>query len=194
MPTDRRLPGNLHQQPRRDSHRDEEREQHGGRCVCGNRRHVRAHEPRDEHHGQEGRNNGQCGNNGRISYFRYRIDGGLSAWATVLHRPMPGDIFDHDDRIINQNADREDQRKQADSIDRVSHHQCRKQGQQDCGRDDNQGHQGFTPTNGKRDQHHNRNGRQPQMEEQLIRLVVCRFAIIAGHSNMDPFRYHFTLQ
>ena len=50
--------------------------------------------------------------------------------------PMAHDVFDHDDRIVDQDADREDQREQADAIDRVAHHPGGEEGQKDCGRND----------------------------------------------------------
>ena len=178
MATDRCISGNLHQQPGRDAHRDKEGKEHGCGRVRRNGRHIRPHQPGHEHHRQQGRNDSQCGNNRWVANFRHRINGRLYARPAVSHGPVSGNIFDHDDRIINQNTDREDQGKQADPVDCVAHHQRRKQGQQDGGRNNNECDQRFAPADREGDQDHNRNRCQPQMEEQLIGLVVCRFTII----------------
>ena len=43
------------------------------------------------------------------------------AVAAVAHGPMAGDVLDHHDRVVDQDADGEDQREQADAVDGVAH-------------------------------------------------------------------------
>ena len=155
MATDRCISGNLHQQPGRDADRDKEGKEHGCGRVRGNGCHIGAHQPGHEHHGQQGRDDSQCGDNCWVTNFRYGINGGLYARPAIPHVPVSGNVFDHDDRIINQNTDREDQGKQADPVDCVAHHQRRKQRQQNSGRNDNECDQRFAPADREGDQDHN---------------------------------------
>ena len=48
----------LHHQPRRDHHGDEEGEHHSRAGIGGNRAHVRAHHAADKQHRQQGRHHG----------------------------------------------------------------------------------------------------------------------------------------
>ena len=68
---------------------------------------------------------------------------------------MPGDILHHDDGVIHQDADREDQREQADPVDRVAHQLRRQHRQQDCRGYHHQGDERLAQADGEADQHHN---------------------------------------
>ena len=65
---------------------------------------------------------------------------------------MTSNVFNHDDRIVDQNADREYQREEADTVDRVAHHHRRKERQQDRRRNDDERDQCLTPANRKGDE------------------------------------------
>ena len=58
---------------------------------------------------------------------------------------MAGDILNHDDGVVDQNADRENQGEQADAIDGVAHQIGGKQRQQDRGGDHDQRNQRLAP-------------------------------------------------
>ena len=93
---------------------------------------------------------------------------------------MAGDVLDHDDSVIDQDADREDQREQADAIDRVAHQFGGEQRQQDRGRDHHQRHQRLAPADRERDQHDDRDRGEPEVKQQLVGLVVGGLAVVAG--------------
>ena len=181
----RRTADDLHHQPGRNADGDEEREHHGRGGVCGYRGHVRPHQSGYEHHRKQRRDHGQRRDDCGIADFRYRVDGRFGAASPIIHRPVPGNVLDDDDGIINQNADREDQGEQADAVDRVAHHHRGKQRQQDRRRDDDQRHQRLTPANAEGDQDHDRDRRKSKMEQQFVGFVVCGRAIVAGH-----FHFH----
>ena len=169
----------LEHQPGRDHDRDEEGEQHRGRGIGRNRRHIGAHQPGHEQHRQERRDHRQRRDDGRIADLGDRLDRGLHARAAVVHRPMPGDVLDHDDRVVDQDADGEDQREQADAVDGVAHQIGGEERQQDGGRDDDERDDRLAPADGDRDQHHDRDRGEREMEQELVRLLVRGLAVVA---------------
>ena len=73
--------------------------------------------PGHEQHRQQRRHDRQRRDDGRIADLGHRLDRGLHARAAVPHRPVPGDVLDHHDGVVDQDADREDQREQADAVE-----------------------------------------------------------------------------
>ena len=102
------------------------------------------------------------------------------ARAAVAHRPMAGDVLHHHDGVVDQDADGEDQREQADAVDRVAHDPRGEQRQQDGGGNDHQRHHRLAPADRQRDQHDDGNRGEAEMEQQLVRLVVRGLAVVAG--------------
>ncbi len=180
--------GDAQQQPRRDGDRDAEREQHRDRGVGRNRAHVGAHHAADEHHRQQRGDDGQGRDDGRIADLGDRLDRGLDQAALAAHRPMPGDVLDHDDRVVDQNADREDQREQADAVDRVAHQPRGEHRQQDGGGDDDEHHHAFAPADRQRDQDDDRQRGEAEMEQQLVGLLGRGRAVVAGDRDFEAGR------
>ena len=178
-------PRNAQQEPRRHRHRHEEREQHRHRGVRRNRAHVRAHQAADEHHRQQRRNNREGSDDGRIADLGDGLDGGVDKPAFAARRPTPDDILDDDDRVVDEDADREDEREQADAIDRVAHHPGRKERQKDGGRDDDQHDRALAPADRRGDEDHDRHGGEGQMKQKLVCLLVGCIAIVARDRNLE---------
>ena len=107
---------------------------------------------------------------------------------------MARDVFHHHDRVVDQNADREDQREQADAVDGVAHQIGGKQRQQDRGGDHHQRHQRFAPADRHRDQHHDRDGGDAEMQQQLVGFFVGGLAIVARHGDLNVGRDQPALQ
>ena len=182
------LAGQSDHQPRRDDDGDEEGEDHGRRGVDGDRCHIGAHQARDEQHGQQGGDHGQGRDHGRIADLGHGLDGGLGAAASVIHGPVAGDVLDHHNGVVDEDADREDQGEQADPVDGVAHQIGREEGQQD-GRGDHYGrHARLAPADGEADQDDDREGRQAKMHEQLIGLFVGGLPIVAGDNDIQACR------
>ena len=97
---------------------------------------------------------------------------------------MAHNIFNHDNRVIDQNTDGENQRKKTDTVNRITHQPRGKEREQNRRRDDDQHHHAFTPSNRQRDEDHNRDGSKRQMEQELIGFFCCRLAVIAGDFNL----------
>ena len=179
--------GDHHHQPGCEHHGDEEREDHCRRGIDRDRGHVGPHQAGHEQHGQQGCDHGEGGDDGGIAHFGHGLDGGSDARTTVLHRPVAGDILDHHDGVVDQDADGEDQREQRDAVDRVAHQIGSKQRHQNGGRDDDQHDEAFAPADHESDQQHDGDGGQAEMEEQLVGLLVGGLAVIAGDGDLDAF-------
>ena len=172
--------GELQHQPGRDHHRDEEGEDHRGGGVGRDRAHVGAHHARDEEHRQQRGDHGERGDDGRVADLGHRLDRRLPAVAAVVHRPVAGDVLDHDDGVVDQDADREDQREQADAVERVAHEPRGEEREQDRGRDDDRHHERLAPADGEGDQGDDRDRGEAEMEEELVGLLVGGLAVVAG--------------
>ena len=182
--------GEAQQEPGRHRHRDEEREYHRDRGVGRDRAHVGAHHAADEHHRQERRDDGQRRNDGRVADLGDRLNRGLGRIALAEHAPVARDVLDHDDRVVHENADREDEREQAHPVDGVAHHPGREEGEQDRRRDDDQHDQALAPADRERDQGDDRDGRQSEVKEKLVRLLGRGLAVVARDGDLEARRDH----
>ncbi len=156
IPVQGRLARGLQHKPRGQDHRNEEGKQHGRRGNRRNRAHVGAHQPGDEHHRQERCNNGQGRHHRRIADFRDRLYRRLDPGPAILHCPMPGNVLDHDNRIVDQDTDCENEREQTDAVDGVAHELCSKERQKDRGRNDDEDDDPVPPADGNRHQDNDR--------------------------------------
>ena len=181
--------GKAQHQPGRHRHRDEEREQHRHRSVGRDRAHVGAHQAADKHHRQQRGDDGERGDDGRIADFRDGFDRGLDSPARAAHRPMPDDVLHHDDRVVDENADREDQCEEAYAVDCVAHHPGREQGQQNRRWDDDQHHDALAPADRRRDEDHDRDCRKSQVKQEFVRLLVGGVAVVARHRDLKVSRH-----
>ena len=176
-----------HHQPRRQHHRDEEREQHRGRGIGRDRAHIGAHQARDEEHRQQRRDHRQGGDDGRVADLGHGLDRRLAVRAPVIHAPVAGDVLDDDDGVVDQNADREDEREQADAVERVAHQARGEERQQDRRRDDDGDHDGFAPADREGDQENDRHRGEAKVEEQFVGLLVGGLAVVAGDLHVHIF-------
>ena len=98
---------------------------------------------------------------------------------TAAHGQMPIGILHHDNRVIDQDADRKDQGEECDPVDRVADQHGGKE------------REGERRGNGQRDDHrrphaqgqskkqHYGHHRNQQMPQQFVRLVIGRLPVIA---------------
>ncbi len=177
-------------EPRRDDERDGERDQHAHARVDRDRTHVRAHEPGHERHGQQGRNHGERGENRRSAHFVDRPRNQVDKGCRRLECSVPVDVLDDDDRVVDQDADREDQREEAHPVEREA---PRPRREQRCGK--RQQHRDADDDRlaaAERDEHQGDDGqgREQQLGDQKLRLVVGSAAIVARHARLDAGRNH----
>ena len=144
--------------------------------------------PAHEHHRQQRGDDGERRHDRRIADLRHRFDRGVGQAAAVAHRPVAGDVLDHDDRVVDEDADREDEREQADAIDRVAHQPGGEEREQDRRRDDDEHDEPFAPADGERDQDDDGQRRQAKMKEELVRLLGRGRAVVARDADLEAAR------
>ena len=98
---------------------------------------------------------------------------------------MPGDVLDHHDGVVDQDADREDQREQADAVDRVAHQPGGEQRQQDRRRDHDETTTPSRQPIAKLISSDDRQRRERQVEQQLVGLLVRGLAVVARDRDVE---------
>jgi len=103
-------------QPGRHDKGDRQRQEHAHAGVDWNRAHVRPHQPRHKSHGQERGDHGQRGQDRWAADFVDRAGNQFSEGLFGMKGLVAMNVFDHDDGIVDQNPDRENQCKERDAI------------------------------------------------------------------------------
>ncbi len=94
-----------------------DREDHRGARSDRNRAHVWAHQTTHKGHGQNRGNHREGCQDGRVAYFIHSLNRHLERHGCGFrHPPVPYNVLDHHDRIVNENPDREDECEERDSI------------------------------------------------------------------------------
>jgi len=73
--------------------------------------------PLTKGHGQHGGDHGPGSEDRRVAHFIHGLDGNLDEPLppTAGQGHVADDVFHHDDRVVHQDADREDQREECDA-------------------------------------------------------------------------------
>ena len=103
---------------------------------------------------------------------------------------MANDVLHNHDGVVDQDADRKDQRKQRDTIERVADQIEDGQGQ--CQRHGNgHGHDPrLAPAKGEPDEQGHGDHGQQHVEKQLVRLLLCRLAVVTRDAQLHIGRDH----
>ncbi len=189
----RRLLDESEGQPGRDDEGDRQRNQHADRGVDRDRAHVWAHQAGDEGHRQQRGDHGEGGEDGGAAHLvdRARNDG-FEAIVVEAHAAV--NVFHHHDGVVDQDADRENQREQRHPVQREApgprSEQRGRQRQQHRGADD----QRLAAADGEQHQQHYRAGGEDQLLDQLLGLVVGSGAVVAGDADLDSFGQDAAMQ
>ena len=173
--------------PGREDQCHGERNQHAHARVDRDRAHIRSHQPGDEGHRQQGGDHGERRQDGGSTHLidRDRNDVGEGSLAGPQ---MPMDVLYDHDGVIDQDADREDQREQGDSIDREPPGPGREQG---CRQGDDHGRAHdhcFALAHREEYEEDDGGGREQELFDQLGGLVIGGYAVVAGHRHFDTRR------
>ena len=98
------------------------------------------------------------------------------------------DVLDVDDRIVDYEAEREDQREQRDSVDRVAEQEVDEQREAERDRHRERHDDRLAPSEHHRDQDHDDRDRDPQAFEQLLDLAVRGVPRVARDGPFDVVR------
>ena len=93
---------------------------------------------------------------------------------------MAEDVLHHDDRIVHQDADGEDQREEGDAVQGVAIEVEREQRERERDRNCDQHDRRLAPAKRQPDQRRDREDREQHMPQQFVALVGRRLAIVAG--------------
>ncbi len=174
--------------PGRNYKCNQQREEHGRRCAHGDRPHVGPHQAADKGHGQYCRNHGEGGQNGWIAHLGNCFDRDFAHRPTMILRQseVAHHVFDHDNGIIHKNADRENQSKQRDAVDGVAEEVEDRHGERERDRNSQQYHTRLAPAEEERDEKSDGQGRQQQVLQQFVGLVLGCLAVVArgGHGHV----------
>ncbi len=175
----------LERQPGRDDEGDGEGNQHADAGIDRDRAHVRPHQAGDERHRQQRRNHGQGGENGRAADFVHRLGDHLGERLAGFQFAAAVDILDHHDGVVDQDADGENQREQRHPIEGEA---PRPGSEQRCGQGQHHRHaddQRLALAQRQQHQQHHEGGGESQLADQLLRLVVGGFAVVARDRGVD---------
>ncbi len=183
--------------PRRNNERHNQRKQHCRRCAYGDRPHVRPHQAADKGHRQNRGDDGEGRQDGGIADFidGFNRNGARDRPPAVRrHAEVPHDVFHHDNGVIHQNADGEDQGEQRYPVQGVAEEVEDEQRQRQRHRNCDQHHSRLAPPQRQRNQQRHRQRGDEQMLQQLIRLVLCGLAVVAGDGDVQVRRQQISAQ
>ena len=168
--------------PRRHDEGDHQREDHRRRRAHRNRPHVGPRQSADERHRQDRRHHRECREDRGVAHFvnGANRDRGQPAPLLAAHPRVADDVLHHDDRIVHQDADGEDQREERDAVQGVAieiEHEERER-ERDRNRDQHDGR--LAPAEGQPDQRRDREDGEQHVPQQFVALVGGGLTIVTG--------------
>jgi len=161
----------------------QEREEHGRRGAHGDGAHVGAHEARDKGHGQKrGNDRPGCEDRG-IAHLVDGLHRGVHTDAVLPEVPV--DVLDDDDRVVDEDADGEDEGKEGHAVERVAIEVIDEQGERERHRHRDTHDSGLAGTQGQRDQDDDGDRGDEHVIEQLVGLLFRRLPVVSGHGDVD---------
>ncbi len=176
-------------------HEDEggdQREDHRGRRQHRDGQHVGAHHVGDEAHRQQRRDHGEGGEDGRVADFVDGVDGQFVV-GVALVEPAPVDVLDHDDGVVDQNADGEDEREHRHAVDGELQDIGDRQRHQQHGRNGDQHDDRRPRAHGDEGEHRHQGRHDEQLEDQPRHLLVGGGTVVARDGDGDVGRNEHTL-
>jgi hypothetical protein len=107
---------------------------------------------------------------------------------------MADDVFDHDNGVVHQDADGEDQREERDAVEREAVEVKHQQRQRER-RGNRQHHdERFAPAQHEQDQKRHAHHREQHVPEQFVGFVLRRQTVVAGDGDLDIGRNDVALE
>ena len=107
---------------------------------------------------------------------------------------MPHNVFYHDNRIVDQNANREDESEQRNAIQRVPIQIEDRQGQRQGHRDSDKHDERLPKAQRNRNQNAYRDHGNQHVFEKLVGLLLRRVAVVARDGHFDVGWKHVPLE
>ena len=140
--------------PGRDDKGDQQGKDHGRRCADRYRAHVWPHQSAHHRHRQDCRDYGERRQDGRVADFVDRFHGDIAKGPVPVlrHAPVPDDILNDDDGIVDQDPDGKNEGKQSDAVQRIAVQEKDDKRQRQSHGDRNRDHSGFPESQDQPDQ------------------------------------------
>ena len=171
-------------QPRRDDERDEQREDHRRRGVHGDRAHVRAHQAGDERERQQRGDDRERREDRRVADLVDGVDG-REARLAPAELVVAVDVLDDDDRVVDEDADGEDEGEERHPVQRVAEEVRREERERERRRHRDEDDDRLAAAEEERHEEHDGERREPEVHDQLGRLLVGRPAVVARLRDRD---------
>ena len=171
--------------PRGHHEGDRQREQHGCGGAGRDRPHVGAHQAPHERHRQDRRDHGEGGEDGRVADLVHRFDRRAQQRLALLLAVVALDVLDHHDRVVHQDAYGEDQGKEGDAIEGVAGQEVDEEGEREGDGHRDADHQTAAPAHGERDERDDRQRRDQEVVDELVRLLLGCLAVVACDLDLD---------
>ncbi|MDA1222533.1 MAG: hypothetical protein O3B85_10970, partial [Planctomycetota bacterium] len=174
-------------EPRRHRERDQQAHQHRERHVQGHGCHVGPHHPGDEEQRDEAHHHRERREDDRRADLVDRGQNGLERLALSLSQ-VPVDVLDVDDRVVDDEPERQRQREQRHAVDRVAGEFVDEERQRERDRHGGRDHQALADAERQRDQRDHDDDRDPEALEQLVDLVIGGAAVVSRHAPVRVVR------
>ena len=182
--------------PRCHDERDHQGEGHRCRRAHRNRPQVGARHSADERHRQDRRHHRERREDRGVAHFvnGANRDRGQPARLLVAHPHVADDVLHHDDRIVHQDADGEDQREERDAVEGVAIEIEReeREGERDRNRDQHDAR--LPPAKDQPDHRRNREHGQQHVPQQLVALVGGGLPVVTGDGEVHVRRHQRSLE
>ena len=165
-------------EPRRDDERDEEGEDHRGRGVHGDRAHVRPHQARHERERKKRRDDREGREDRRVADLVHGVDR-REARLAPAELVVAVDVLDDDDRVVHEDADREDEGEERHAVQGVAEEIRREEREGERRGDRDEDDDRLAAPEEERHEDHDGERREAHVEDQLGRLLVGRLAVVA---------------
>jgi hypothetical protein len=163
------------------------REKHRRAGADRDRAHVGPHQPADERHRQHRGDHGESGKNRRVADLvdGFNCDLQQPLAPAAREAQVADDVLHDHDRVVDEDADREDQREKRDAVERVTVEVENKERQPE-GHGDRQEHdERFAPAEEQQDQHGHAEDRDPHVQQQLVGFFRGGRAVVARDGDAD---------
>ena len=178
------VPGEeLEGEPGRHHKGHRQRREHRRRGADRDRPHVGTHHPGNERHRQDRGDHGESGQDGRVADLVHTFDR-RRLRRTSAQLEVTVDVLHHHDRVVHQDADREDQREEGDPVERVAQRVVREHRERERHRHRHQHHQCLAPAEEDPDEERDTESGEEEVEDQLARLLGSGLAVIPG--DLEP--------
>ncbi len=160
---------------------DEERDDHRHRGVERDRAHERTHHAAHERHRHDGQDHGEGSHDRGPPDLVDRRENKAGKIGVGLLMNAAVDVLDDDDTVVDEEAQRQNERKERDPIDALPVDPADAEDPEQDERNGEGHDRRFAPTEEDEEDHHHGHDGQCQMFDQSVDRGVCLASVVSGH-------------